>query len=372
MSMSKWYRYGATPLLLAGLGAPALLSGCGDDPLGGCDFVLEARVKAFQGAVAALVKVSGEVTASIGVACANMAEDIDGTRPAIADETAPTDDEVSAACDAASAAISGSITASGSITIQVVGGKCEVNASAQFSCEADCSVDASCDPGSVEVRCSPGELSGECSAECSGSCTVETGSIECEGGCSGECSGTCSGSCSAMDGAGNCAGKCEGSCTGSCTGTCEVVAPSASCSGSCKGGCSVEVTAPSCEAKLEPPSCDLDADCSAGCEGEASLSAECTPPSIKIEGNVELVATLEANLPAIFLLFEVQGALIVDAAVDIAGKAVGVAEGVINDAGCALTFGASLAGEFSAAAEASVSVSVSVDASASASGSTGG
>lgn len=369
MSKSKLVRYGAGPLLLAGLAAPAMLSGCGDDiGPGGCGATLKARVEAFQGAVTALTNVSAEIKGNIAVACNGIASDL-GMDPPPVDGANTSDDDLSANCDMAAAGLDAAIAAEASFSIQVIGGQCSVKAEAQLNCEASCQVDASCDPGSVEVRCDPGELSGECSAECSGSCTVTSGSVTCEGGCEGTCSGQCMGTCETMGGGGMCDGKCEGTCMGECTGTCDVVPPSATCSGSCKGGCSVEYTAPQCEAKLEPPSCEVDADCSAGCEGSATLEAECTPPQIVIEASASLAATLETHLPAIFLVFETQGELVVDVAADIAGKAVGVAEGVIAEAGCALEYGAGLVAEFEAAATASASVSVSVEASAEVGGS---
>ena len=376
MNLSKFYKVGAAPVLALGLAAPALLvSGCGDDPLGAlnCEADIVAKIEAFQGAVDALIKVSGEMKGSVAVACAQIATDLgESDVPDVGDGTDVADDDVTTACNLASAAIDAAITANGSVSIQVIGGKCEVNASAQLNCEASCQVDASCDGGSVEVRCEPGELSGECSAECTGECTVTSGSVTCEGGCSGTCTGDCSGTCAATGTSGACEGSCEGTCEGECTGTCEVVPATATCSGSCKGGCSVEITAPSCEAELTAPSCEVDAECSGGCDAQGSIDAECTPPQIIIEGNADLKATLEANLPAIFLVFEVQGELVIDSAAYVAETAVGVLEAAIEVPACAASFGADLMAKFTGAAEASVSVNVSVSASASASGSAGG
>jgi hypothetical protein len=373
MMTSTLYRYAAGPLLLAGLVAPVALSGCDDDPTE-CDFVLKNRIESFQVAVDALANVSGEIKANIAGACIKIANDL-GAEGVPADMGAATsDDDLTTACDLATAAIDAELSGGVEITLQIVGGECHVNAQAQFSCEASCQVDASCSPGSVEARCDPGEISGTCTAECEGSCTVESGSVQCEGGCSGTCQGMCEGTCEGMENNANCNAKCEGSCMGSCTGTCDVVPPTAMCEGSCKGGCSATYEAPQCEAELTPPMCEVDADCQAGCEGSASIEAECTPPSItvEIEGHAELAATLEANLPAIFLLAEVQGELVVTAGADVAGKAVGVFEGVVSDAGCALQYGAEIGAKFSGAVEASASVNVSVQASASVSGSASG
>ncbi|MBI4706139.1 MAG: hypothetical protein HY744_34015 [Deltaproteobacteria bacterium] len=374
-AIKKCWRVGALPMLVAGLAGPAVLGGCGEGGLtGDCEANIVAKVEAFQGAVDALVKVSGEVKASIGLACYNMAKDLGGAPPEGAKGGSPSDDDVKGACAEASAKIDAAIKAGASFNIVIEGGECHVKAEAQMSCEASCSVDGSCQPGELKARCEAGQLSGECSAECKGSCTVEGGSVECQGGCSGVCQGDCAGTCEAKDGQGKCKGKCEGSCTGECSGTCEVLPPSASCSGSCKGECSVEFKAPKCEAELKPPSCNIEAECQGGCNAQGTLEAECTPPKITIEatGNVDanLTATLEKNLPAIIMVAQVQGKLIVDSAAYVGKTAVGVAT-ALNPA-CLLQFGADLAGKFEAAVSASVSVSVSVEASASVSGSAGG
>jgi hypothetical protein len=146
---------------------------------------------------------------------------------------------------------------------------------------------------------------------------------------------------------------------------------SVECSGSCKGGCSVAVTAPKCEGEMTPPSCELDAECSGGCDAQGSFEATCTPPSISIEGNANLVATLETWLPQIWLLFETQGALVLDSAAFVAEASLGIAAEFTGSIGCVAAFGADFVAKFAGAAEASVSVSVSVDASADVGGSTG-
>ena len=141
----------------------------------------------------------------------------------------------------------------------------------------------------------------------------------------------------------------------------------------CKGGCEGTATAPKCEGEIQPPSCELDADCQAGCEGQGSFEAECTPPSVKIvgSGNATLVSTLETNLPAI-LNVVAQGEVVASAAVDVAGRAVDVGGEVIASAGCAAKFGASFVAELEASVKAQASVNVSVMASADVSGSASG
>lgn len=363
--INKLHRFTAAPILLFGLGAPALFaSGCGDDPLG-CDATLAAKVEAFRGAVDALVQVSGEMKATVAVACSNIATELGATDvPDVGDGTNVEDDTITEVCNLASTTLSAAIDASGGITVSISGGKCEVAADAQISCEANCSVDGSCTPGGVEARCEPGELSGSCSAECTGSCTVETGSVECAGTCEGTCTGECS--------TGPSGGICEGECSGGCEGTCEVVAPEATCEGSCKGGCSVEYEAPSCEVELTEPDCQLEAECEGGCEAQGNLKAECTPPSIVVEGDADIAAVLEANLPDLVLAAQVQGELFLESAAFVAETGVAVAGAAIGQAGCVAQFGADLAAEFGASVEASASVSVSVEASASVSGSASG
>jgi hypothetical protein len=111
----------------------------------------------------------------------------------------------------------------------------------------------------------------------------------------------------------------------------------------------------------------MDADCQAGCEGQANLEAECTPPTVTIEGDVDatFVATLQANFPAI-LQIAAEGKLAAEAAVDIAASAVKIAGNAT--ASCAAAV-AAVAAQLEAAANASASVSASVSVSADVSGS---
>jgi hypothetical protein len=359
------------PLGLAVIAMPGLTAtGCGALDPSSCDETIAARIQSFTAAVDALVKVSGELKSSVGASCVAIAKDLGQVDvPELGDPTDPMfDQNLQAACKLANAGIDAELKAGAKLAIEVVGGQCTIAANAQLSCEASCTVSGTCDPGTVELRCEPGELSGSCEAECQGSCTVTTGSVECEGECSGSCNGQCDGVCAAKDGSGKCVGKCEGSCKGSCTGTCTVVPPSAKCSGSCKGGCSVDYKAPVCEGKLEPPKCDIDADCQAGCNAQAQLEAECTAPEIKVtvEGGVSgnLGTTLEKNLPALYTAAVDQGQKVIDAAVDVAERSGPAAAAVLDSVGCVAQFGADVAAQFEAAASASISVSVSIQASA--------
>jgi hypothetical protein len=376
----KVYRFGAAPVVVAMLATPALLaSGCGDDGgVGGLDCGAEivAKVEAFQGAIDGLLQVTGDIKASVAVACAGIATDLGGTPPDVGDGSNVSDDDIQMACAAAKASIDAEVNAGASIFVSITGGKCEANVQASFDCEAQCDIEGKCTPPSVEVRCEPGQLSGSCSGECTGSCDATGGSVDCAGECSATCMGMCSGECSSGM-ANNCMGKCNGTCMGQCTGHCEVVAPMASCMGSCKGSCDVAFTAPKCEGEVTPAECDIDADCKAGCQAQASVEASCTPPMITVEvqgmANAMLATSLEAHLGDLILVGQVQGELFGQAILNVFESAPAVVEAAVSGVGCAARFGADLVGNAAASATASVSVSVSVSASASASGSaTGG
>ena len=130
--------------------------------------------------------------------------------------------------------------------------------------------------------------------------------------------------------------------------------------------CTGTATAPECEANLEPPSCMIDAECSAACEGQASFEAECTPPTVTITGFADAMvqARVTDNLPAILEVFA-KGQLAAEAAVDVGGQAVGLV-GEISAAGtCALKLGDASWPSSVLRRTASASVNVSVMASAS-------
>lgn len=357
------------------------LVGCGDDALPGtggnsnCSADINASVSALTGSTDALVAAAGELKAEIGTACAQIVTDLGGTPPEIGDS--PSDENVTMACDMATAAINASIEADGAVTIAIEGGSCEVAVDAQFSCEAECSVMGECDPGSVEVRCDPGELSVTCEGECMAGATCQ-GTAEvaamCQGSCGGTCNGTCDGTCSAEGANGMCEGTCEGTCTGTCTGDCVLEANASVMCGAearCKGGCDGTVSAPRCEGEVMPPSCDIEADCQAGCDAQASAMATCTPPMVTVsaDGNADLVATLEANFPAV-LNVGTRARLIADATGEVV-TSFGTVTADIASAGvaCGAAISASFAASAEAAGSAVGSVSVSASASVSVSGS---
>lgn len=367
-SRRPWFFVVSSALIVGLLGA--LSSHCDTVTEDACEADLMASVTSLNDASTAFIAQAEALKLEIGTACHAIATDLEvADVPDVGADMS--DEDLRAVCDLAQAAIEAEVSAGVTIDVAIEGGRCEVNAQAQFSCEAECTVEGECDPGSVEVRCDPGELS----VQCEGSCDVNAvcqGTAEVAANCSGTCGGTCSGTCDGTAVEGSCEGTCEGTCTGECTVTADA---GIECGADvrCRGGCTGTATAPSCEAELEPPSCDIDADCQAGCEGQASFEATCTPPSVAIVitggAHANLEMTLTENLPALLNGFQYKGRLLMDAAADVVTSAGNVASDLSASALCAASVGAEVVGNLSAVASASASVTVSVEVSASVSGS---
>jgi len=387
---------------------------------------IDANTKALVTSAADLVAIANTIETDVLNACIAIDTDLGVTDTWTAmkptDGSAP-DNELKEACTQASNKINAILMAGQSAMVtcdlSVSGGECHVDANVQAMCEANCNVMGMCTPGDVTVRCDPGQLTGECDAMCNASATCEgsvnvqancqgsceadcTGmcspgmlpSVTCNGSCSGTCMGTCMGG-TMMGGmcSGKCMGKCmgtcaidpgspikcEGSCMGKCSGSCKLDANAMVNCGAmvnCKGGCSVMYKSPSCEAKLNPPMCNIDAHCEAGCQSHAEVNAMCTPPTVSLEcqgttmGDIpKLIATLEKNLPAIVSAVISQGKLALDAAGAVVNATGAVVANVGNLTGKAIAC-ATVAAQ--ASVKASASVNVSVMASASVSGSAGG
>lgn len=381
MSKGKRSRWLAVPALVALAGVPGA-GGCGllnsvEDKV--CAPDLAAKAQALEGAVEALQTVSAQMKAKLAVACAGIAKDLGQKTPDVGDGTNVPDDTMKAVCDIASTAIKDKIAASGHVVPIIEGGRCQVDAKAQFDCEAKCDVDGKCMPPTIEARCDPGDLSGECDGTCTASATCEgsaTVAANCQGSCDATCKGTCAGNCvGTCDGnpsttscAGTCDGRCDAGCKGTCTGNCKLDANAMVMCGAmatCRGGCSVAYKAPKCEGTLKPPSCNIDAECEAGCSGQGTLTATCTPPTVSILAGADaaLAATLEANLPAI-LDVAAQGALVAKAAADVSTAAQKVVTEVANSAGCAVIYGVDFATKLKGSVDASFSITVSVQATA--------
>jgi hypothetical protein len=357
MIKTTGFRWLAGPALMATLGG-----GCG--PVTGvlpCDDALSAKAEVLTDAVTDLVQVSNDMKASLVAACSAIAKDL-GETPMDASGAEVPDDVVKQNCDLATTAIKAKVAASGAIIVLIEGGRCEVDAKAQFDCEAKCDVEGKCTPPTVELRCDPGELSGQCDAECKASATCEgTASVvaQCDGKCAGRCAGMCDGNAST----GACPGRCAGTCTGDCTLD---ASASISCGVDvrCRGGCSVAYKAPTCEGELKPPSCMLDADCEAGCKGQGSLQATCTPPTVVVTGDATLQTTLQANLPAVIKV-AAQAGLVAKAATDVAGAAENVGTAISDSATCTVKYGVAFATAVTDAVAATASISITVTASVS-------
>jgi hypothetical protein len=240
------------------------------------DAKANATIRAFVTASGDLATLAERVEAEVGAACERMGRDL-GVPP---EQMAPRPNEgrVATVCNAVSAKIDAILRtgASAQIRAQYTPPQCQVDASVEGSCKAQCNINV--DPGYVKAHCDPGHLYGRCEGTCSG---------RCDGSCQGECQGACQG----QTGAG---GQCSGQCQGTCRGT---------CSADCHGGCSVDFKEPKCDIAMRGPSAD--ARCDGNCHAHANLTAQCTEPRVTVTSAVNagemprLVATLQANLPAL-------------------------------------------------------------------------
>lgn len=276
----------------------------------GLDGDAAAKLKSAVKASVELKGISAKIRGDLKTACGNLATDL-GADPG---------NSAQSACEAAAKAIEEiKAQAGGKFSLELVPPQCSASIEAMGSCAAEC--DASIDPGSVDIKCEGGELSGQCDAKCTGSCYAEAGA-NCSGTCRGECTadfrGTCNGECDGKcdgkptGGAASCKGKCEGACSatgkgtckGQCKGKCELKG-AANCEGTCTGKCSVTMTQPRCTGEIVPP--EMSAECKAECDAQLSADLHCTQPSVgakftgakDAEAAAKLSAALRAHLPAI-------------------------------------------------------------------------
>jgi hypothetical protein len=353
-----------------------------------------AKIKAGASAAAEMKALSMKIDGDLKTACGGLAKDLGAT----GDFSSGQD-----ACNAAMKVmgeVKAKMGANAKISLDVVEPHCGLDVQAYGDCSAHC--DAHVKPGEVP-KCEGGKLQGSCSGKCQGECEASaaaacsgecSGSCDAEikGSCSGKCQGKCDGKATPAGGGAECAGTCEGKCSGSvhaeckgkCGGSCKMSA-SASCNGTCSGSCDVQMQAPKCTGKLEPP--QVSAECKAKCDAKVQANASCTPPHIalRISGSADAAASakfqaaIEKNLPGVLTVAVGMGKHV--------GELAGSMEAVINGvqaglsaAGDPLTVGrltacvgAPFKGALDAVAnvKANVSVSVNVQASASASGKAG-
>jgi hypothetical protein len=341
---------------------------CLENNPGVCSADLEARVASLRAASDALIAESDALKAEVAAACYDIALDLD-----VADiEPVPaeiTDEYVQTICTAAATAIDAQLTAEITVDVLVQGGYCEVDAQAQIDCEASCDIEGECDPGSIETRCDPGHLV----VDCNGACQAEAyclGSVDYEATCDGTCSALCKGECDGVAGPPD-GVVCEGRCNGTCTGECHIAADvDIECGASvrCRGGCTTDYEAPECETEIEPPACDIDADCEAGCQGQASFEAECFPPEVLVvvDGDVDpdFVGTITDNFPVIYNAFMLHGPIILEQAAAVATAAADVADAAGESALCnflvTVDSSAALYGSYAAYESVDMTVNVSV------------
>ncbi|MCU0658916.1 MAG: hypothetical protein MUF64_27775 [Polyangiaceae bacterium] len=355
------------------------------------DAKIGAQIKGGLQAALNLKNLAAEIDGQLKVACNGLAKDLGAPEGKDAQEAGKGAMKVMGEVKA-------KMGANIKIALDFQPPKCSASMSAMADCSGKCDVQAT--GGKAEVKCEGGEISGTCDAKCEGSCELEAGA-KCEGECGGSCgaemkgtcNGTCDGKCDGKDSKGaECKGTCEGKCSGEikgeckgeCKGGCQLKA-GGSCKGSCSGKCSVEMKAPKCSGKLEPPK--VSAECKASCDAQVSGKVECTPVrvGVKVEGSADASAqakfegAIKNNLGGVIKIavgmkdrlegVAASGKAVIDG-VQAAAKA-----GAKGGAQGALKITACIAAPFSAAfdavasVKANVNVSVDVKASASASGS---
>ncbi len=336
-------------------GTDSSASSCDDTVSASADANVDANVRLLLQASADFKAIAKTERDAIFKACVGIATDLGGTDSWSAkgdSDDAVANGDHTGACDVASARITSIMEASANanFALVVTKGQCYPDFSAQAKCDAECNANATCDSGSVETRCTPGELSVKCDASCkvSGTCkgTPEK-ECNCMGKCESTCTGECKGTCTDEHGKKtendpNCHGKCSASCHGKCKGECKIDEPEGVQCGAdvrCKGECTGTVSEPKCESTFTPPKCTVDASCIESCSAKVVADAVCDPPSVDLLCDqsagpdvAKLVATLRTNLPPLFAASETQGKLVHDAAVRLQASAEAVvkASGDLN------------------------------------------
>ncbi len=309
---------------------------------GKIDADLDANVKVFMEATAELKTISAELRAQTKQTCANIALDLgaEDTWSAVDDENEAT----KVACDAAAVKVNAIINAhaEANFALVVTRGYCRQDFEQIKECDRVCKQEETCDSGSVETRCEPGQLSvvceGKCklSAECQGTAEV---AANCMGQCESTCQGECKGTCVKPDGTKtendpSCNGKCSAACNGKCKGLCKVEAQAGIECGAnvrCKGECEGKWTEPVCETKCIPPKCTVDTHCYDSCTTRVEAKTVCEPTRVELfcNGSVsvevqKLQATLNANLGVLIDVGDVKGKQVLAAAnkLSVTGEAV--------------------------------------------------
>ncbi|HKE14492.1 MAG TPA: hypothetical protein VKB80_06495, partial [Kofleriaceae bacterium] len=300
----------------------------------GDDIDVNPTVHEFMQAASDLSGLGGEMGQQVLAACSGIATDL-GADDTWSDQEgidrSISNQDKTGACDAAIQRVLDAVAAArevnATVALSIVRGECTSDFEAQAKCDAECAANETCDPGTIETRCEPGDLSVQCDASCEADAfCVGTQEVaaNCMGQCEAECVGECSGTCIAADGTRtendpSCDGKCTATCNGECSGRCKIEAEAGLDCGAdvhCEGGCTGSFTEPVCTSEFKPPECDVDADCHAACSARAMADSTCEPPTVKVLANVEetpelapLVDTLEEHLPDLIEAAEAKGPL---------------------------------------------------------------
>lgn len=352
---------------------------------------VDPTVRSFMQAASDFAKIAGDVQTAVLTACANIATDLgaNDSWSQLSDKKMKISNaDHTGACDIAGQRIEDILVEAGTVNahvaLSVSKGECHCDFAAQAKCDADCSINAACDPGSVETRCEPGSLSVVCEASCAAGATcvgMPDRPANCMGQCESTCTGACKGTCVHADGHvtendPSCMGKCASGCNGTCRGRCKMEQP-AVCGTAvhCEAGCTGTFTDPVCTTQFNPPNCELNTECHAACSARVAANATCDPPTVEIFADVEttpalkpLVATLKENLPALFSAADTQGKLALDAAHRLGktGEAISAKIEDLNGKSLACLGTASTAvgeavGQFDVSVQASVQVTVTCD-----------
>jgi hypothetical protein len=304
----------------------------------GANAKVDVRVRGFVQSSADLTGIAATLKSAVKGACVGIDSDLGVTDTwSSLSDAGDSDDAISnangtGACDAARARIVAIMSAhpNANFALAISRGECHTDFAEEAQCEAGCSSQQKCDPGTVETRCDPAQLSVMCDGSCSSQAFCEgrvDAEANCEGQCEAECTGHCAGTCTdenghMTDNDDHCHGKCKDHCSGKCNGRCKVEAASGIACGanvSCKGGCTSTYSQPKCETECSPPKCTIDQTCFENCRATVAAKTVCDPPTVKLLADasagddvVKLVATIDKNLPPLIHSAEAEGRILVD------------------------------------------------------------
>jgi hypothetical protein len=319
---------------------------------------VDLRVRGFVQSSADLAGVAAALKTAVKEACVGIDNDLGVTDTwSSLGDAGDSDDAISntngtGACDTARARIVAIMNghSNANFALVISRGACFTDFAQEAQCESGCNAQQKCDPGTVETRCDPAQLSVVCDGNCSAQASCEgrvDAEANCDGQCEAECTGHCAGTCTDENGRmtkddDNCHGKCKDHCIGKCNGRCQVEATNGiSCGASvaCKGGCSSTFSQPKCETECSPPKCMIDQTCFENCRATAAAKLVCDPPTVKLLADVtagddvvKLVATINKNLPPLIHTAEAEGRILVDEVqnLTVSGKAVLDASGDLD------------------------------------------